>query len=251
MVGPPPLSPDVDYAVVLVPGGEYLPVREQAGSSGNEVAHLASDQRSVRVTGKTSQLGSSRWVEIQLPGGGHGWVPALNLTESHPAGEACSDPRVIDAIQRLLTAGEANDAALLRGAVSPWHGLAIRLDARGGELQFAPDALELLFQTSQPVDWLIRAESGIATSGVFQQDILHPLSDAVGRDSPACSIIPAGRTAVEPLWPDEYANFNFLAFHTAADPTGSEFGWHTWVIGVEYAGGEPYVGVIIRYQGEI
>ncbi|GEM_PF-3540852 len=248
---PPPLLPQVEYAVVMVPAGETLPVREQAGSSGSEVARLQPDQRPVRVTGVTSLLGSSVWVEVELPGGGQGWMRAWNLTEARTADQACSDPRLFSTLDDFLQAGKAGDPLALRRTVSPWRGLAIRLDAGGGEVHLAPESLGDLYPEASRIDWLARPEAGAGASGSFTRDVVEPLAAAVKALPPVCGELPAGESAVTPEWPSEYANLNFVAFHAPADPTGSEFIWNTWVVGFDYAGGVPYVAVILRYQAEI
>ena len=247
----PPISSMAEYAVVLVPAGETLAVRDQAGTSGNVVAELSSDQRPIRATGVTSQLGSSVWVEIELPGGGRGWMRAWNLTEARTAEQICSDPRVASTLDNFLQAGEAGDPAALRRSVSPWRGLAIRLDAEGGEVRFLPESLGTLFSPETPIDWLARPEAGAEGAGSFPRDIVAPLAAAVRAVPPICGELPAGETTTPPEWPAEFANLNFVAFHSPADPTGSEYVWDTWAVGFDYAGGAPYVAVIVHYQGEI
>lgn len=248
---PPPLSPLVEYAVIMVPAGETLTVREQAGSSGSEVAQFEPDQRPVQVTGVTSQLGSSVWVEVDLPDGGKGWMRAWNLTEARTPEQACSDPRLASTLDQFLQAAQAGDPLALRHTVSPWRGLAVRLDARGGEVQFAPESLGDLFSENTQIDWLARPEAGAGDTGSFPRDVVDPLAAALKALPPVCGELPAGETAFSPEWPSEYANLNFVAFHAPADPTGSEFVWNTWAVGFDFAGGVPYVAVIIRYHGEI
>lgn len=248
---PPPLSPLVEYAVVMVPAGDTLPVRQQAGSSGSEVARLQPDARPLRVTGVTSLLGSSVWVEVELPGGGKGWLRAWNLTEARSPEQVCSDPRLAPVLDDFLKAGRASDPLALRRTVSPWRGLAVRLDARGGELRFAPESIADLFPEESRLDWLTRPEAGAGDTGSFARDVAEPLAAAVEVRPPVCGELPAGQTAVAPEWPTEYANLNFVAFHSPAAPIGSEFVWDTWAVGFDYAGGVPYVAVIIHYQGEI
>jgi hypothetical protein len=248
---PPPLSPLVEYAVVYVPDGEALPVREQAGPSGREIAQLQPDERPLRVTGRTSMLGSSMWVEIELSSGGTGWIRAWNLTEARTPAQACADPRLAAALDAFMSAAEDRDAEALRRTVSPWHGLAVRLDARGGEVLTAPIAVGTLTAGEAQLDWLTRPEAGLATEGQFVSDVIEPLRAVVASQSPVCAQLPSGETAVVPEWPREYRNLNYLAFHEPAAPTGSEFGWDTWAVGFEYVGGAPYVAVIIHYQGEI
>jgi len=76
-----PISSGLAYAIAWVPGGEALVVRQPAGTSGSEVDELSSDQQGIQLTGNSTLLGSSLWVEIFRAGGGTGWVNSWNLTE--------------------------------------------------------------------------------------------------------------------------------------------------------------------------
>ena len=84
------------YAVVWIENGEPLVIRQPAGITSMAVDTLASDQRGLSITGRSTQLGSSTWVEINLPEGGKGWVNAWNLTEDVTRGDFCADPRAQD-----------------------------------------------------------------------------------------------------------------------------------------------------------
>ena len=67
------------YAVVWVTHEETLIIRKPAGISGTAVSELAYDQRGIKLTGSSTLLGSSTWVEIYTPAGGAGWVNSWNL----------------------------------------------------------------------------------------------------------------------------------------------------------------------------
>src|SRR3972149_3821933 len=64
-----------------------------AGLPGLQVGTLAPDQRGISLTGASTLLGSSLWVEIVAPGVA-GWGNSWYLTEDIPPAEFCSDPQV-------------------------------------------------------------------------------------------------------------------------------------------------------------
>jgi hypothetical protein len=80
------------YAVVWVPAESSLPVQQPAGIPGLQVGTLAPDQRGIYLTGNSTLLGSSLWVEVLAPGlaGVNSWY----LTEdvSRPTSH---DPQVV------------------------------------------------------------------------------------------------------------------------------------------------------------
>ena len=59
----------VNYSVVWVEAEETLTVTKPAGISGMVVSELAYGQRGIQLTGSSTGLGSSTWVEIIIPSG--------------------------------------------------------------------------------------------------------------------------------------------------------------------------------------
>jgi len=59
--------------------------------------------------------------------------------------------------------------------------------------------------------------------------------------------VSAGNTTAALDWPFEYANLNFMALYRAA-VAGQEQDWRTWVVGIEYVNGAPYVTVLVQYR---
>jgi hypothetical protein len=245
------LDPGMAYAVFGIPEGDTLVVREHAGASGTEIAQFAHDAQPIAATGMSSALGSSRWIEILTPSGQTGWVQSRHLTEFVPAEQACTDPRLRDLAAALAAAAESSGPQDIEALISPHHGLAVRLDGLGGEVLFGPQELNSLTTPGTVFDWQTRPQSGLGQAGDFRSDVLVPLVESLQQAEPACNAIPIGRSGIDPEWPGEYANLNYLAFYVPQQAEGSEFVWHTWVLGFEYVGGRPYLGVILRYQGEI
>jgi hypothetical protein len=52
--------------------------------------------------------------------------------------------------------------------------------------------------------------------------------------------------------PPEYIGFNYYSvYRTAVDDEDNPFDWGSWVIGIEYWDGLPYLVYLIHYEWEI
>lgn len=244
--------PAVPYAVVWVGNGEPLTIRQPAGITSMAVDSLAPDQRGLTVTGKTSQLGSSTWVEINLPNGGKGWVNGWNLTEDVSISAFCNDPRVADLANQFILGLQDRDGGKISALVSPKRGLIIRHDWWNPEVSIHPEAISSLFHDPVSANWGVNRDSELAIDGTFSEVILPQLEDVFSiAPEQSCNELGAGSSAEEVLWPPEYSNLNYVAFYRPALEPGSQLNWRTWVLGIEYVLGEPYLALLVQYRGEI
>ena len=242
----------VPYAVAWVPELEPLVVRQPAGITSMEVASLASDQRGLTVTGQTTQMGSSTWVEINLPQGGKGWVNGWNLTEDVPGSSFCEDARIPELANQFILAIQERNGDKLSELVSPKRGVIIRHDWWNPEVNVGFSSVPGLFLDPSSFEWGVNRDSELAIDGTFREVILPQLED-VFSVAPEfnCSELGVGSTAQDAIWPSEYSNMNYISFHRAAPEPGSQLNWRTWALGIEYLDGEPYLALLIQYRGEI
>jgi len=241
--------PEFRFAVVWVEQG--LAVRQPAGITSSEVALLPADQRGIGVTGQSTLLGSSTWLEIFLPEGGIGWVNGYNLTEDVSSEAFCQDPRPVDLANRFILALQSESGLQLAQLASPKRGLIIRHDWWNPEVITELGSLPHLFQDATDQDWGVNRDSGLSITGSFGEVILPRLLDVFSVAPPfSCNRIATGNTAGEVAWPAEYTNLNFISFHRAA-PSPSSLNWRTWALGIEYVNGYPYLAVLVQYRGEI
>src|SRR5215203_4528036 len=92
------------YAVVLVIPGDVLNIRTGAGVENAIASTLQPTASGVNRTGPVSSAGGDRWMEIQNPSGGNGWVNANFLTEHVTSATFCADSRVNGLLNSLKTA---------------------------------------------------------------------------------------------------------------------------------------------------
>ena len=242
----------VNYAVVWVEAEETLTVTKPAGISGMVVSELAHGQRGIQLTGGSTLLGSSTWVEINIPGGGVGWVNAWNLTENISPSDFCQDTRVNSLLDDFNRALIDEDGELLASLVNPERGLTLRHDWWNPEILISPDKVHSLYSDLSEVDWGVLSGSQFPIHGSFRQIIVPQLEDVFASSMEiACNQMIAGVTSQPTIWPECFSNMNFYAFYRPSPEGGNQFDWRTWAIGIEYVNNQPYLSVVIQYRGDI
>jgi hypothetical protein len=164
---------------------------------------------------------------------------------------------VSNLIESLDQAITNQDGKMLARLISPIHGLTIWHNWWNPEVTYAsPDVVEELFISTVDYDWGTEDGSGSPITGPFKDKILPKLQDVFLSDhSSHCNIldtgISAGGTAGMLTWPSEYTNLNYIALFRSAPSADDELNWRTWVVGVEYVDGIPYVVSLVQYYWEI
>jgi len=239
------------YAVILVNKGDVLNIRSAAGTGQPVVGSLAPNAVGVNRTGPATSAGGDRWVEIQNPSGGVGWVNAKFLTEYTAPSAFCSDSRVTDLLANVRTAMLNSNGELLGSLVSPEHGLDLRLWRWGTMANYTPKEAAWVFQSDYVVKWGPAPGSGMDTNGTFSEQILPKLQETFSANYTLnCNnTLDLATFSTEP-WPSEYANVNF---YTIFKPGSEQYGgldWRAWIAGVEYAQGKPMLFALIHFQWE-
>lgn len=239
------------HAVYGLAEGGMLTVRQVAGVSGGESGQLPYDQRGLTLTGNITNLGSSTWVEINRPGGGTGWVRAIDLTQDVPPEAFCTDGRVLVLLEALRTNIAAGDPQGLQGLVSPRHGLTFRFDWWNPEVTVQPEDLPTFWASNDSVNWGTQQAGGVI-DGSFKEVVLPRLNEIAGGEVQlGCNEILIGPALREARWPSEYNNVNYYALHRPAESTGSEYAWTTWLVGVEYVDNQPYVSHLVQLRAGV
>ncbi len=239
------------YVVILVSAGDVLNIRSGAGVGNDIVGALQPKSSGVNRTGPATSVGGDRWVEIQNPRGGVGWVNANFLTEHIPSSTFCSDARVTSLLNNLKTALLTLNGEALSSLVSPVHGLDLRLWRYGTSANYSPEEAAWVFLSDYVVNWGPAPGSGEETFGSFSAQPLPKLQEAFGANySLHCNdTLDLATFSLEP-WPPEYDNVNF---YTVYKPGTEQYGgldWRAWVAGVEYVQGKPTLFALIHFQWE-
>jgi len=248
-IGGPPKSDA--YAVINVQEDDMLNIRSGPGVENPVVGTLQPTESGLVRTGKTSGLGEDQWVEIQNPNGGTGWVKAEFLTESVSSSTFCADPRVTTLLNNLGTAVNTTDGELFMALISPAHGLDVTYIRNGTTANYSPEEAGWVFQSTYEVDWGAAAGSGESVTGTFPEIVLPGLQDVFKNLNTFCNQIKLGGATYEAEWPPKYANLNFYSLHNPGnDPSFDGLDWRTWLAGVEYVDGKPYLFSLSNNQWE-
>ena len=235
------LPPKSSYALILVRQGDMLNVRERPGIGSPIVDQLGPQTTGVVLTGKQARINDQMWVEILRSKGGEGWVNSTYLTEFVPPATFCSDLRVNTLIDRLVEAVTHRDGPLFTSLVSTAHGLNLTYLRTGATVNYAPEEARWVFESTYLTNWGTHPASGEKIRGTFHGEVLPKIFDVLGSSFKSTCNDPAlGPNNYIFQWPFEYHNINFYALHKPGSP-GVELDWRTWLAGIEYVGGQPYL----------
>jgi hypothetical protein len=246
------ISTERTYAVFDIPADDRLPVRQPAGISGTIVGWLEADERGLHLTGASTRLGTSAWVEVVRPSGGKGWVRAANLTETVAPQVFCADPAVPELMSDFQKAILTRDGDKLRALTYPERGILLRAAWRNPEVLVQESLVSTLFASQTPYDWGNQPESELAIRGVFGE-VMYPTLEDVLSHSPttSCDTLIIGKTIQPVAWPDEYQNLNFYAFFRPTPNPVNALEWRGVAAGIEYVGGKPYLAVLVLLRAEL
>jgi len=234
------------YAVVLVAEDDVLNVRQAPGASQPVIATLPATATGVQLTGRQQMVGVDRWVEVHLPGGSTGWVNAYYLTEHATSAAFCADPRLGQLVANLRQAIIDDDGKILSSLVSPAHGLDLVYLRTGNTANYSAAEAIWVFQSDYVMDWGTHPASGLKVSGTFRETALPDLQDVLASTFQVqCSSSDLGGGNYTYQWPTRYRNINYLVLHKPGPP-GNELSWRTWIAGIEYVKGRPYLFTLVH-----
>jgi hypothetical protein len=238
------------YAVVLIPEGGSLDARTGAGADNPAAGSLAWDAVGLQATGGVKNAGGVGWVELHLPGGGTGWVDRRYLTEYVPPPAFCADSAPAALIGLVKTVAEGRDGIAFAAITSPVHGLTVTYIHNGTPQGYTQTELESVFESREAVDWGLGPGSGLPVEGTFNDLVQPDLVNVFGSEySLFCNAVQLGGASYAVQWPALWKNINYFSVYKPG-PAGNEMSWMTWLAGVEYVDGIPYLFSLSRYNWE-
>lgn len=240
------------YGVVGIPREQQLEIHNPAGVAGTVVGRLDYDATGIQLTGVSTSLGSSLWVEIDTAQEQKGWVNFWNLTEDVNSEAFCADERAYDLIGRTVDAMLASDGDALASLVNPRRGLMIRQEWWNPEVILSQDDISSIFEDRQSYDWGEQSGGEFQVSGSFHDVILPLLKDVLESGSaPTCDWFESGVSSTPAEWPSEYENLHYYAFSRPAPDKGNRYDWRAWGFGIEYIRGAPYLTSLVHFHGDV
>ena len=242
------------HGVILVKEDDRLNVRSGPGVANDIVTSFNPIFAAIEITdvGVTLDDGTL-WVPIKRLES-EGWVNRYFLTEIVTADTFCADLQVETLLQSIRDSIASDNGSQLANLVHPQRGLLIRLNWWNEEVRLTQNEINIVFSDLTSRDWGIQDGSGNPINGTASEVIIPLLKTDIlaAQTVTTCNEIMASGTAGLVTIPYEYAGMNYYSFHRP--PPNQEdgiFDWGTWVIGIEYWEGQPYLAYLIHYQWEI
>lgn len=241
-----PTAPAPMFALVNVPDKGVVNLRSGPGREHARVGALSAQMVDVPLTGNVAGEWPRVWYEVRRTGGGVGWVGGHYVTEYRSPADFCADARAKTLVETFGKAFIEQNGETLGKLVSPLHGMTVRLFRTGtavNYLWYAP----VLFKSDYRVNWGAPSGSLKPVVGAFP-DAFTPRLQSVFKSAytMACNDASAVSSPGVSPWPPEYANINFYAVTQPASADGKEKP-STWLIGVDYVDGVPYIFAIIFF----
>jgi len=172
---------------------------------------------------------------------------SVSATQISPA-DFCADPQPQGLINNFKSALQTSNGSLLASLVSPLHGMDARLYRNERVVNYDQQEAQLLFDSTDKIDWGA-APSGLETKGSFNDVIVPALLKVFNKDYTLdCDKVQVGGAAYKATWP--YAGINFYSVYFAGTPNNNNLDWRTWLIGMEYVKGQPYLYAIMQFFWE-
>ncbi|MCL4527837.1 MAG: hypothetical protein M1282_00295 [Chloroflexi bacterium] len=176
-------------------------------------------------------------------------IPQFIVTQQIAPADFCADAQATALIANFKTALQSSDGKSLANLVSPAHGMDVRYYRDGRVVNYDQTHAQFLFDSTFQVDWGAAPGSGLETKGSFHEIILPSLLDVFNKSyTLTCDQIRVGGTTYQASWP--YQGINFYSVYFPGTSANGNMDWRTWVIGMEYLGGKPYLYAIMPFQWE-
>lgn len=168
----------------------------------------------------------------------------LPITPPQGTGNLCTDPQVPALIESLKNAVLNSDGPLLASLVSPASGLDVRYFRDGTVVNYRADQAQFLFETTYEVDWGTAPGSGEMKRGAFHDVVVPDLVRLFNQPYTLhCNELKYGGVTYEPSFPYDKS---FYSIHYPGTQPSSSLDWHTWVAGIEYVDGRPYIYALMQ-----
>jgi hypothetical protein len=118
----------------------------------------------------------------------------------------------------------------------------------GTVITYTPQHARFLFETTFAVDWGTEPGSGAAVSGPFHEVIVPELVKVLGQPYTLhCNELKLGGATYQAEWPYQG---EYYSVHFPGTPANGNMDWYTWVTGIEYVSGKPYIYALIPFFWE-
>lgn len=197
----------------------------------------------------TSTLSIGAPPALTVTSGGPTPLPGTPATAAvtNPA-TICNDPQVMALIDSFKSAILNSDGPLLSSLVSPTRGMDVAYFHDGTVITYKPEHAKFLFETTFEVDWGTEPGSGAMKRGSFHDVVVPELVKIFNQPYTLhCNELKVGGATYTPEWPYQG---EFYSVHFPGTAANGNMDWQTWVMGIEYDNGKPYVYGLMQFFWE-
>jgi hypothetical protein len=175
-------------------------------------------------------------------------VPTLTLAPPPVTTSFCNDSQVIVVIDSLKSSVQTSNGELLSSLAHPARGMEVRWVRYGNAITYTVEQAKFLYETTFEADWGDEPGSGSPKTGSFHDVIVPDLARVF--DQPYalhCNELKHGGATYELEFPYEG---NFYSIYFGGTDANGFLDWHTWVIGIDYVNGKPYIYAMMQFFWE-
>ncbi len=175
-------------------------------------------------------------------------IPALTSTTSPVSSNICADPQATALIDSLKKAVTTADGELLASLVSPTSGMDVAFFHNGTVVNYDQQHAKFLFETTYEADWGAHPASGEEKIGSFHDVVVPELVKSFNQPYTLhCNELKYGGASYPVTFP--YKKDFYSIYFPGTDANGN-MDWHTWVAGIEYVNGKPYLYALTQFFWE-
>jgi len=186
---------------------------------------------------------------IPLPTAG-ALTPVATVPGSTPSSSAniCSDPQVTALLDSLKTAVTKEDGPLLASLVSPASGLEVSYYHNGTAIKYDQNQAKFLFETTYPANWGVDPASGAEKVGPFHEVVVPALAKIFNQPYELhCNELKYGGASYPVNFPYDK---DYYSIYFPGTQANGNMDWQTWVAGIEYVSGKPYLYALMQFFWE-
>ena len=175
-------------------------------------------------------------------------APALTPAAPSTSSNICADPQATALIDSLKKAVTTADGELLASLVSPTNGLDVAFFHNGNVIKYDQQHAKFLFETTFEADWGKHPASGEPKLGSFHDVVVPELVKSFGQAYTLhCNELKYGGAS----YPVTFSyDKDFYSIYYPGTEANGNMDWHTWVAGIEYVNGKPYLYALTQFFWE-
>lgn len=187
--------------------------------------------------------------QVPLPTSAVGTTAAtLPATQSSGSPNLCADPQATALIDSFKTAVTRADGPLLSSLVSPAGGIDVSYYHNGTAIHYDQNQAKFLFETTYEANWGVDPASGAEKIGAFHDVVVPALAKIFSQSySLHCNELKYGGASYPVNFPYDKGYYSIYFPGTEAN---GYMDWQTWVAGIEYVNGKPYLYALMQFFWE-